>query len=123
MSSKDKVENRVYLPSRPPTKPGGREADEVDTTTTVTCVITSICENINSTITNDLEHWKEPTIVQMENVRTETSTDREENEKKGDMGVIKEDLSCDSFDFMGDEISIPFKQIYFTIYGEGDQLY
>ena len=78
--------------SQPPKKQGGKEADEVDTTTTVSCVTASTCENINSIITNNLEHWKISTIVQMENVITETSTDREENEKKGYMGLIKEDL-------------------------------
>ena len=76
LSSKDKVESGVYVPSWPPKKLGERETDEVDTTTTASCVTTSICENINSTITNNLEHWKGPTIVRMENVRTETSTYR-----------------------------------------------
>ena len=33
LSSKDKVESGVYVPSRPPKKPGGKEADEVDITT------------------------------------------------------------------------------------------
>ena len=83
MSSKDKGESGVYVPSRPPKKPGGREADEVDTTTTVSCITTSICENINSTSTNNLEHWKGPTIVQMENGGTGTSIGREKNEKRG----------------------------------------
>ena len=50
----------------------------------------------------------------MKNVRIETSTDREENEKKRDMGGVKEDLSCDSFDFMEDNIGILPQQIYFT---------
>ena len=71
--------------SQPPKKPGGKEADEVDTTTTVSWVTASTRENINNTITNNLEHWKVPTIVRMKNVRTETSTDREENKKKGHM--------------------------------------
>ena len=76
--------------------------DEVDTTTTGSCVTASVCENmcvstgfqwfgiapsppkalLNSTITNNLEHWKVPTIVRMENVRTKTSTDREEKGKR-----------------------------------------
>ena len=68
--------------SRPPKKPGGKEADKVDTTTTVSCVTASTCENINNTNTNNLEHWKVPTIVQMKNVRTEIGTNCEENEKK-----------------------------------------
>ena len=32
LSSKDKVESGVSVPSRPPKKTGGKEADEVDTT-------------------------------------------------------------------------------------------
>ena len=114
-SSYDKTKSGEYVLSRPPKKPGGKEADEVDTTTTVSGVTASTCENVNSTITNNLEHWKVPTIVQMENVRTKTSTDREEKGEKGYMGVIKEDLEpCVCFDFMGDEISTPDQQTYFT---------
>ena len=52
--------------------------------------------------------------MQNENVGTGISTDREKNEEKGDMGVIKEDLQCEGFDFMGDEIVTPSEQIYFT---------
>ena len=33
LSIKDKVERGVYVPSRPQKKPGGKEANEVDTTT------------------------------------------------------------------------------------------
>ena len=114
-SSYDKSKSGEYVLSRPPKKPGGKEADEVDTTTTVSCVTASTRENINNTMTNNLEHWKVPTIVRMENVRTETSTDRGENEKKGHMGVTKEDLEpCDVFDFEGDEIGTPYQQTYFT---------
>ena len=32
LSSKDKVESGIYVPSRPPKKLGGKEADEADTT-------------------------------------------------------------------------------------------
>ena len=32
LSSNDKVESGIYVPSRPPKKPGGKEADEDDTT-------------------------------------------------------------------------------------------
>ena len=94
-----------------------KEADEVDTTTTVLCITASTCENINSTITNNPEHWKVPAIVRIENVRTATSTDCDENDKKGCMGVIKikEDLEPDDvFDFVGGEISTPHQQPYYT---------
>ena len=112
--SHDKTKSGEYVLSRPPKKTGGKEADEFDTITTVSCGTTLTFENINSTITNNLEHWKGPTIVRMENVRTETSTDREENEKKGYMGVIEEDLvPSDVFDFMGDKIGTPHQQTYF----------
>ena len=51
----------------------------------------------------------------MENVRTETSTDREVNEGKGYMGVIQEDPEpVNIFDFMGDQIGTPHQQTYFT---------
>ena len=99
---------------RPPKKPGGKEADEVDTTTTMSCVTVSTYENRNKTITNNLEHWKVPSIVRIKNTRTETSTDREENEKKAHISVIKEDLGpCGVFDFMGDEIGTPYQQTHF----------
>ena len=81
--SHDKTKSGEYVLSRPPKKPGGKEADEFDTTTTVSCVTTLTFENINSTITNNLEHWKGPTIVQMENGGTGTSIGREKNEKRG----------------------------------------
>ena len=35
LSSKDKVKSGMCVPSRPPKKPGGEEADEVDTTAAV----------------------------------------------------------------------------------------
>ena len=44
-SSYDKIKSGGYVLSRPPKKPGGKEADEVDTTTTVSCVTASTCEN------------------------------------------------------------------------------
>ena len=80
----------------------------------MSCGTTLTFENSNSTITNDLEYWKEPTIVQNENVGTRTSTNREKNEENGDMGVIKEDLPFEGFDFMGDEIDTLPQQIWFT---------
>ena len=93
-----KTKSREYVLSRPPKKPGEKEADEGDTTTTVSWVTASTYENINKTITNNLEHWKVPNIVLMENTRTETSTDREGNEKKAHIGVMKEYLEpCDVF--------------------------
>ena len=73
---------------RPPKKPGGKEADKVDLATTVSWVTASTCENRNKTITNNLEQWKVPNIVQMENTRTETSTDCVENGKKVHIGTI-----------------------------------
>ena len=99
--SHDKTKSGEYILSRPPKKTGGKEAVEFDTITTMSCGTTLTFENSNSTITNDLEYWKEPTIVRMENVGTGTSIDREKNEKKGDMGVIKEDLPCGVFDLWG----------------------
>ena len=58
--------------SRPPKKPKGKEADEVDTATTVSCVTVSTCENRNKTVTNSLEHWKVPNMhCANENTRTE----------------------------------------------------
>ena len=95
-------------------KTGGKEADEVDTITTVSWGTTLTVENMNNTITNNLEHWKGPTIVQNGNVGTGTSTDREKNEEKGDMGVIKEDLQYEGFNFMEEEIGTPPQQIWFT---------
>ena len=80
-SSIDKAKSGKYVLSRPPKKPRGKEADELDITTTVSWVTASTRENINNTITNNLEHWKVPTIVRMKNFRTETSTDRKKNEK------------------------------------------
>ena len=62
-TSYDKTKSREYVLSRPPNKPGGKKIDEVDATTTVLWVTASTCENINNTITNNLEHWKVPTIV------------------------------------------------------------
>ena len=35
LSSKDKVESGVYVPSRPPKKTRGKQADEVDTATNI----------------------------------------------------------------------------------------
>ena len=112
--SHDKTKSGEYILSRPPKKPGGKEAVEFDTITTMSCGTTLTFENSNSTITNDLEYWKEPTIVKNENVGTGTSTDREKNEENGDMGVIKEDLPFEGFDFMGDEIDTLPQQIWFT---------
>lgn len=94
-SSYDKTKSGEYVLSRPPKKPGGREADEGDTTTTVSCGTTSTWENINSTITNNLEHWKGPTIVRMENVRTESSTDREKENTPETLRDIEEELAQD----------------------------
>ena len=55
----------------------GKEAYEMDTTTTMSWVTASTCENRNKTMTNNLEHWEVPNHI----------------------GVIKEDPGpCDVFD-------------------------
>ena len=60
MSSKDKVESGIYVPSRPPKKPGGEEADEVDTTTTMPQASIIIFKNTTQTVTNLLKNEKVP---------------------------------------------------------------
>ena len=52
LSSKDKVERGIYVPSCLPKKPGGEEADEVDTTIKMLQESTIIFENTTQTITN-----------------------------------------------------------------------
>ena len=52
LSSKDKVESWVYVLSRLPKKPGGKEADKVDTTTTMSQASTITFENTTQAITN-----------------------------------------------------------------------
>ena len=79
--SNDRTKSGEYVLSRSPKKPEGEEADEVDTTTTISCWTASTSVNRNQTITNRLEHWKVPNIVQMEKVRTETITNCLKNEK------------------------------------------
>ena len=54
--SNNKTKSGEYMLSRPPKKARGQEADEVDTTTTVSCVTASTCENRNKTISNRPEH-------------------------------------------------------------------
>ena len=48
------------MPSRPPKKPGGKEADEVDTTTKMSHASTITFENTTQTITNLSKHEKVP---------------------------------------------------------------
>ena len=55
-SSYDKATGGKCVLSRSPKNQGGKEADEVDTTTTISCVTASTRENRNQTITNRLEH-------------------------------------------------------------------
>ena len=102
--------------SRPPKKPGGVEADEVDTTTTMSGVTALTCENRNGTITNRLEHWKVPNIVRMEKTRTETITIRLKDEKAAHIGAMKKGLEpCDVFMFMGDDVGPLYQQTRFMM--------
>ena len=66
-SSKDKVESGVYVPSRLPKKPAGKEADEVDTTNKMSQAspITIKFKNTNQTITNLSKNEKVPNIGSM----------------------------------------------------------
>ena len=102
------------MPSRPPKKPGGKEADEADTTTNISWVTASTSKNKDQTNMNRLENWKVPNIVQMEKARIETITDRLKNEKMTHVliGKIKEDLEPWD-DFMGADFNLPYKQIHF----------
>ena len=59
-SSKDKVESGVYGLSRPPKKTGGKETDEVDTTTNTSRASVLIFENTTQTITNLSKNEKVP---------------------------------------------------------------
>ena len=52
MSSRGKVEGGIYVPRRPPKKPGGEETDEVDTTIKMSQESTITFENITQTVTN-----------------------------------------------------------------------
>ena len=65
MSSKDKVESRIYVPSRPPKKPGGEEADEVDTAIKMSQESTITFEKTAQTITNLSKNEKVPNIGSM----------------------------------------------------------
>ena len=60
LSSKDKVESGVYVPSRPPKKPGGKEADEVGTTTKMSQASIIAFENTTQIITNLSKNEKVP---------------------------------------------------------------
>ena len=55
-SNNDETESGEYVLSRPPKKPGGKEADEVDTTTIISWMTASTSENRNQAITNRLEN-------------------------------------------------------------------
>ena len=65
LSSKDKVESGVYVPRRPPKKPGGKEADEVDITTNISRGSTVTSENTTQAITNLSKNGKVPNIGSM----------------------------------------------------------
>ena len=52
--------------NRPPKKPGGEEAYDSNTATTITDVTASTSEKSSQTITDMLENGKVPNIVQME---------------------------------------------------------
>ena len=54
-SSKDKVESGKYMQRRPPKKPGGVEADEVDTTITISQASITTLEYTTQTSTNSLK--------------------------------------------------------------------
>ena len=51
---------------RPPKKPGGEEAYDINTATAMTCVTASTSENSSQTITDMLDKEKVPNIVRME---------------------------------------------------------
>ena len=52
LSSKDKVESGVYVPSRPPKKPGEKDVDEMDTTANISRAPTITFGNTAQIITN-----------------------------------------------------------------------
>ena len=62
-SSNGKTKSGEYVLSRSLKKPGGKEADKIDTATAVSWLTASTCENRDKTLTNKLEHWKVPNIV------------------------------------------------------------
>ena len=51
------------MASRPPKKTGGKEAYKMDTTTTMSWVIYSTCENRNKTMANSSDHWEVPNHI------------------------------------------------------------
>ena len=65
LSSKDKVESGVYVPTRPPKKPGGKEVDEVNTTTNISRESTITSDNTTRAITKLSKNEKVPNIRSM----------------------------------------------------------
>ena len=65
LSSKDKVGSGVYVPSRPPKNPGGKEVDEVDTATNMSRASTITFDNTTQTITKLSKNEKVPNIGSM----------------------------------------------------------
>ena len=65
LSSKDTVESGICVPSRPPKKPGGEEADEVDTAIKMSQESTITFEKTAQTITNLSKNEKVPNIGSM----------------------------------------------------------
>ena len=65
-SSRDKTKSGEYVLNQPPKKPGDKEAYDINTATTVTCVTASTSEKSSQTITVILEKGKVPNIVQTE---------------------------------------------------------
>ena len=61
-SSKGKVESGEYVLSWPPKKPGGKEADEVGSTTTISRASATTFGNTTQTITNCLKNEKVTSI-------------------------------------------------------------
>ena len=61
-SSKDKVESGEYMLSKPPEKPGRKEVDMVDITSSMSRVSATTFENITQTITNCSKIEKVPNV-------------------------------------------------------------
>ena len=109
-NSKDKTESGEYVLSRPPKKPGGEEAYDIDTAPSMTCATASTFENSSQKITDILENWKVPNIVR---------TKKEDNHSKTEVPMTFKEMAEDA-------IGLPHHEILFMtgkeIRDRGDRL-